>query len=70
MDTTGMINFWNNTIHLFSYEKISIYAWQDNSLKTAICSQKMSYHEEKIEQHIYIKTSFNKKYELLGIKNI
>ena len=21
MDTTGMINFWNNTIHLFRYEK-------------------------------------------------
>ena len=45
MDTTGMINFWNNTIHLFTHEKISIYAWQDNSLKTVICSQKMSYNE-------------------------
>ena len=70
METSGMLNLCNNIIHLFTQEQISIYASQDNSLKTKICSQNISYHEWNIYEHICENTSFNHKYELLWVKNI
>ena len=70
METSGMVNLWNNIIHLFTHEQISIYASQDNSLKTTICSQNISYHKWNIYEHICKNTSFNHKYELLWVKNI
>ena len=36
METSGMVNLWNNIIHLCTHEQICIYPLQDNSLNTII----------------------------------
>ena len=70
METSGMINLWRNIIHLVIYEQIPVYVSQDNSLKTTICSQHMSYHEETY-MNIYVKTPhFTKNMNKYELKNI